>query len=188
MKVDIKSAHLIKCSGETPRLNGIRFDYDAACIVATNGKILVKVPVELEEGDQTATISKECWDFAVGLAKKSKHKWIQIKVNAETCTTCNGVVFESANTHSKSVVEYPTNYVDWKAVYTEVAEITYTYTFAINPSLLMDIAKATGSDVLKLAFNVNAENKVGRALLVSPNPSKHSTAVVGSSALIMPCY
>ena len=187
MKVDIKSAYLIKCSSETPRLNGIRFDYDAACIVATNGKILVKVPVELEEGDQTATISKECWDFAVGLAKKSKHKWIQIKVNAETCTTCDGVVFKSANTHSKSSV-YPTNYVDWKAIYTEAAERTYTYTLAIDPSLLMDIAKATGSNVLKLVFNVDAENKVGKALLVSPNPSKHSTYIVGSSALIMPCY
>lgn len=187
MKVDIKSAHLIKCSGETPRINGIRFDYDASCIVATNGKILVKVPVELEEGDQTATISKECWDFAVGLAKKSKHKWIQIKVNAETCTTYNGIVFESANKHSKSEV-YSTNYVDWKPVYSEVAEATYIYTLAIDPSQLMDIAKATGSDVLKLAFNVDAENKVGRALLVSLNPSRYSTAVVGSSALIMPCY
>ena len=188
MKVDIKSAHMIKCAGESPRMAGIRFDYDAACIVATNGKILVKIPVEVEEGDQTATISKECWDFAVGLAKKSKHKWIQIKVNAETCTTCNGIVFESAHKHSKSVVEYPTNYVDWKFVYKEVADVNHSYTLAINPSLLMDIAKATGCEILKLQFNVDGENKVGRALLVHPNPGKDSTAIVGSSALIMPCY
>lgn len=187
MKVDIKSAHLIKCSGELPRMDGIRFDYDASCIVTTNGRILVKIPVELEEGDQTATISKECWDFAVGLAKKSKHKWIQIKVNAETCTTCNGVVFESSNKIPKGTI-YSTNYVDWKLIYKEVSDVTYTYTLAINPSLLMDIAKATGSDILRLQFNVDDENKVGKALLVHPNPGKHSTAIVGSSALIMPCH
>ena len=176
MKVTSNCKTISALVGDYGPTLGIRLDVDSSCIVATHGRAFVKVPVELDEGDETTTISVACWKQAVALAKASKLKQIQIKTTATNCTLTDGSQFPSITNR----------FVDWNSIYKTEKEKELPYSLSINPLYLKQIQEATGADAVTLKFKVDSNGVVSGALVVVPYYFKGSTAIENADGLVMP--
>ena len=176
MKVTSNCKTIFALVGDYGPTLGIRLDVDAGCLVATHGKAFVKVPVELDEGDESTTISVACWKQAVALAKASKLKRIQIKTTATNCTLTDGSQFPAITNR----------YVDWKSIYTTEKEKELPYSLSINPLYLKQIQEAAGADAVTLKFKVDSKGVVSGALVVVPYYFKGSTPMENADGLVMP--
>lgn len=176
MKVTSNCKTISALVGDYGPTLGIRLDVNSSCIVATHGKALIKVPVELDEGDETTTISVACWKQAVALAKASKLKQIQIKTTATNCTLTDGSQFPAITNR----------YVDWKSIYTTEKEKYLPYSLNINPLYLKQIQEAAGADAVTLKFKVDTKGVVSRALVVVPYYFKGSMVIENADGLVMP--
>lgn len=142
---------------------------DGKHLVATNGRILIAVEVEREEHDCDGWVAVE----ALKASRKME------KLYDEKRITCNGACVLADGTSYRRPLEGTTSrFPNWKQVIPEGGSFPQAHV-ALNPSMLLDLAKALGSEEgVKLTF-VSADGRVLRVTpLFGPLKGRNTIAVI----------
>lgn len=128
---------------------------DGKHLVATNGRALVAIEVEREDDDVDGWIAVETLKASRKMEKAFEQKRIR----------CNGVCTLANGTRYLRPLEGTTSkFPNWKQVIPEGGSFLQAH-IAFNPSMLLDLAKALGSeDGVKLTF----ASEDGRVMRVTP--------------------
>jgi len=136
-------------------------------LVSTNGKALAVVPVDINEHDVAGYV---CADGLKAARKAaSKRGDAELTANGDI-RLANGLAMPRTGNAGEC------NYPNWKAV---IPDFTgkQTVSIAIDAAMLMDLAKAIGTQGVKLTFAVDDTGKpAGTAIKVTPT----SAGVFGS--------
>ena len=128
---------------------------DGKHLVATNGRALIAIEVEREEHDVDGWIAVE----ALKASRKMEKAWDEKRI------TCNGACTLADGTSYRRPLDGTTSrFPNWKQVIPEGGSFPQAHV-AFNPSMLLDLAKALGSDEgVKLTF----ATEDGRVMRVTP--------------------
>ena len=139
-------------------------------LIATNGKSLAVIPVELDEGDVAGYVATE----GIKQARKADKRasFPSLKLNG-TLKLSNGV--EMPRTTLPTGTEFP----KWRQVIPK--DEGYAVEFAFDAKLLYELAQAMGSDRLVIKYK-----SFGLPLLVRPNAVYGSSPCVEARGVLMP--
>lgn len=149
MKID-KTSKLEKCAATSPT----RYAMDVVYLdlqdkkhpvaVATDGKVLAVVPVELEDGDEAGMIPIEALKEARRGAGRGDTARIEVNGTLRAWGKKGPVTYERPDD-----VPFP----DWRAVTKHEAQTTdKSLRVCLNAKLLLNLAQALGSDSVELRF------------------------------------
>lgn len=146
MKIPSKYKPELCASRDTtrPQINGCQLIGNR--IVATDGRRLVSIPVEIEEGDTDGKIPVNVLAAARSQAKRNKRKGD------------SGDASISANSKLKfqsefGVIEVERESVNYPSIATVIPKQYGAHSISLNVELLYGVAKALGSDNLTIAFD-----------------------------------
>jgi hypothetical protein len=113
-------------------------------LIATNGRAMAILPVEVGERDVTGYVSPQALVASRKLVRGNGD--IEVDCN-EACTLKNGAAYPRPFAAPAGAGEdyVPTRFPNWRQVLPDKDRVVKTRV-AINPSLLMDLAKAMGSE------------------------------------------
>ena len=139
-------------------------------LIATNGKSIAVIPVELEEGDVAGYVATE----GIKQARKADKRasFPSLKLNG-TLKLSNGV--EMPRTTLPTGTQFP----QWRQVIPK--DEGYTVEFAFDAKLLYELAQAMGSDGVVIRYKADR-----KPLLVRPTPLAGCTPCLGSKGVLMP--
>jgi hypothetical protein len=139
-KVELCKASPDRCSIEHPYLDAT--DRENPVVVSTNGRMLVRVPVEIEEGDVSGPITES----ALKAARKLGNKRDEAHIHAN-----GSLALDDGSSLPRPVLGEGVNFPNWKQVIPEEG----TKVIAFNAQFLLDIAKAisgNGETVVTIRF------------------------------------
>lgn len=160
-------------------LGAIKFDKEQAICVATDAKIMSKVPCEPEDDDETCLIPLAVWEQARKLAKATKSSYIFIKCKV------NEVTLENGSKHPTCTASFP----NWERVKNDAQlhiDEAGHIKLSINPEYILDLAKSLGDKTkIELTIPLPTEGNSRRVdkAIMAKNPA---TWAEGSIGLIMP--
>lgn len=143
------------CSDDKMR-DAIAHPYlDGNYLVATNGRALVAVEVEREEHDVDGWVAIE----ALKASRKMEKAFDEKRINCNgACTLVDGTSYRRP--FDGATLRFP----NWKQVIPEGGSFPQAHV-AFNPSMLLDLAKALGSEEgVKMTF----ATEDGRVMRVTP--------------------
>jgi hypothetical protein len=132
-------------------------------LIATNGRALVKLPIERQEGDTDGLISKE----AIVASRKGNQT-----IQANGSLVAAGITFPR---------ETSSDYPKWRNVVPEPSKMENKVAVAVNIRLLWEMAQALGCEALTLEFDSSGT----RPILATPCGEKNN-APEGAIGVIMP--
>lgn len=140
-----------------PSLTYVHISEDKKSLVATTGRILAIVPVELDETDDrgSATIPPNVIQAARKLAKRDAKSDIGLN---DSFQLLNGTTMARPNSSEAG------NYPRYDMLISKDPEIKHTVTF--NPQLLLDLAKALGSPEL---VTLEIQDTIGEKAIIVRN-------------------
>lgn len=135
-------------------------DVENERLVATNGKILTSIKVEVEPEDVSGYISKDALESARKIARKDKEDTIEIRANG-SLELKNGDKLNRPDLGTFPDIDYILDMVE-----TDPAK---TIRLGINAKLLLNLAKslANATQVVILDFVIDDNNAVTSAINVS---------------------
>ena len=142
----------------------------SANLIATNGKALAVIPVELEEGDVAGYVATEGIKQARKADKRAEFPSMKLNGNLKLS---NGV--EMPRTTLPAGTEFP----KWRQVMPK--DEGYNVEFAFDAKLLYELAQAMGSDTVVLKYKA-----FGLPLLVRPNGVYGTSPCVEARGVLMP--
>lgn len=123
-------------------------------LIATNGRILAAVPVEIDEHDVAGHVSGVALKAARKLAGKHSKAVISLKGKAELP---NGVTMPRGG----ACEEHPGTYPNWKQCVP--SGDLHTFKISLNVKLLWELTQAIGSEgPVVLSFNPNGLGEEGK--------------------------
>lgn len=161
MKVT-KENKIEKCVADdrhNPKLQNVwlNVDGDNSTLIATNGRIMAKIPVTVEEGDVSGFITGDALQAARKLAKNGRTA--QIHANG-ALAVANGPTFARPDGE----------YIQWDHVWPKGEA---KFKFSINVKNLVRVADALGEENIELEF---VDDKL--ALRVNPYSGKTGAALI----------
>lgn len=174
------------CSDEATRLSlmGAHLDVEKKRLTATDGRILLSIPVEIDEGDESGIVPAEALKEAVKLSRSKA--WRHFGPNASIVTA--GKVARLLDKREFRFIDM--TYPNWEKVLPQfVPGITRTVRLQFDPGLLYELAKAAGHDpkdagrrAVTLEFMIDGEDDAAQ----KPMAVTVAGAPAGSIAVLMP--
>jgi DNA polymerase III sliding clamp (beta) subunit (PCNA family) len=144
-------------------------DENGAKVIATDGRIMAVVPVQVNETDKSCHLSID----ALKASRKGRLASGEIDTSGEMQQVTGGGAFPREDLG---------NAPNWRQVMPE--EKAPVFTVALNPALLARLAEAMGTDAVKLEFTSETS-----PIRVTPTSGGNGTSVAepGAVGVIMPC-
>lgn len=139
-------------------------------LIATNGKALAVIPVELEEGDVAGYVVTEGIKQARKADKRAEFPSMKLNGNLKLS---NGVEMP------RSTLPTGTEFPKWRQVIPK--DEGYAVEFAFDAKLLYELAQAMGSDGVVIRYKADRE-----PLLVRPTALAGCTPCIGAKGVLMP--
>jgi hypothetical protein len=119
-------------------INNVLFDKNEACLIATNGKAMAKIPCDVLGSDPEKALIPAGVVKELRIRNRSKGKSELVNTNGKLeYLTKNGIGLLEIDSES---------YPNWKRIVDDILESEKEDGFSLNPKLLLDLAKALGSD------------------------------------------
>lgn len=156
MRIDAAFKPWLSVSDDANRLSvsGAYLDKDAALLIATDGRMMTRYPVEDIADDDSGIIPVEALKAAAQIGKKSGNAILSVKGGTVTATD------------GRSWPTIKTTYPCYQQVIPNFTAIrTRTIRLSLNPELLADIYKALGGvrGGVVLEFQVNEDDDAGHS-------------------------
>lgn len=151
MKLD-KTQKIEECASKDPTrevLASPYLDTERGVLVATDGRKITVLPVEVEEGDTTGHVNTTAIKAARKLAKGVKNTHLSIACNGglKTADGTNHARYDGG--------KYP----DWRQVVPDVPNDADTIELVVDVALLADVAKSLGTTSLRIAFRRDGDKE-----------------------------
>lgn len=187
MKFDATFRPWLAASTDETRghLFNLKFEAEKKRLLATNGHILVSIPVVVEAGDKSGLLSKKSVKCAVERAEAECTDEAQIDCTSEARAVVGDVTFVRPNEVDPGVGKFPLAdpvFPSFKG--------TKTHTFALDAAYLVRLANVLGQGtgnqdgVAAVKLTVKAEDGMIEVIRVE---ALHGDSVPGAVGLLMPC-
>jgi len=135
-------------------INNVLFDKNEACLVATNGKAMAKIPCDVLENDPDKAL------IPAGVVKELRIR-NRSKGRSELVNTDGKLEYLTKNGIGLLTIDSETSYPNWKMITDDITKSEKTDGISLNPKLLLDLAKALGSDEgIKIISHGNGKLKI----------------------------
>ena len=147
-------------------INNVLFDKNEACLIATNGKVMAKIPCDVLETDPEKAL------IPAGIVKEMRIR-NRSKGKSELINTNGKLEYLTKNGIGLLEIDVESDFPNWKMIAKDVPDENRSdKSISFNPKMLLDLAKALGSETavtllpygggkIKVIPHGENENKLG---------------------------